>query len=80
MPWVGIFNETWTSNISINFLLGGYNDANNEVQDFILKFNTTSETWIVVGKMKHTRSGHAVYVIPISDVIQYASNCSYSDK
>ena len=63
-----------------NSLLGGYNDANNEVQDYILRFNTVSETWIEVAKMKQPRSGHDVSVIPVADVFQYAFNCSYSGK
>ena len=68
--------------ISLKWLIidfkGGYYDVNNTKQDFILMFDNKSESWSQIGIMKERRSDHALSVIPLDEVRQYATNCSYS--
>ena len=68
--------------ISLKWLIidfkGGYYDVNNTKQDFILMFDNTLESWSQIGTMKEARSRHATSVIPLDEVLQYATNCSYS--
>jgi len=71
----GIVAATWEN---IVFATGGLNRVWHEVQDAILRFDTTSETWIEVANMKNTRHDHAVSVIPLESVTSYKFNCSFT--
>jgi len=62
----------------IHEFIGGLNRVWHEVQDAILRFDTTSETWIEVANMKNTRHDHAVSVIPLESVTSYKFNCSFT--
>ena len=47
----------------------------NTYQDFILKYDSKTETWTEVGKMKVSRTSLGVSVIGVADVLQYVTSC-----
>jgi len=66
------------SAISLNnevYAMGGYFDVNNKDQDFILKYDTNTDAWAEVGKMKVSRTSLGISVISVADVLQYTTSC-----
>ena len=55
--------------------LGGFADSS--AQNNIFEYNHTNQEWIMIGKMKEARYGHAVSVVTYSD---YAKWCNWNQK
>ena len=68
MLWVTLFSK---GDIFIRFIPGGYDRESDKSFDSVFKFDSTSETWTQVASMKYARSGHAVSVIPVEEVLPY---------
>ena len=68
MLWVTLLSK---GDLFLMFILGGYDRESDKSFDYVLKFDSTSETWTQVASMKYPRSGHAVSVIPVEEVLSY---------
>ena len=68
MLWVSLLSK---DDIFIRFVLGGYDRETDQPFNYVLKFDSISETWTRVASMKHARSGHAVSVILLEEVLSY---------
>ena len=68
MLWVTLFSN---GDLFLILFLGGYDQEKDKSFNYVLKFDSTSETWTQVASMKYPRSGHAVSVIPVEEVLSY---------
>ena len=58
--------ETNSAFVHLNCVAGGF-DENENYSDQVLSFNTDTNTWEEVGRMKKKRSDHGVSVVPANE-------------
>ena len=52
-------------------IIAGGQDTDRKYYNDTLKFDTTTETWLQVGKLTKARAWHAMSVVKLSDVSKY---------
>ena len=59
----------------MSFSLGGRTSFAGNNVDTIIEFETETETWSEVGRMKVARNHPGVSIVNLDDVLEYATDC-----
>jgi len=71
VPINGLRGVSFNNNI---IMTGGHDyDGHNNYYDYVLSYNTTSQSWTLVGNMRSSRGFHAASVVPMDQIVDYCN-------